>query len=194
MQKIILIILLSLSISPLFSQEGVYPVDVYLLQGKDSIYLNNQVIKVKKVPFTLVFVFNNPKLHNGVFVNTSFTKDYYNMYDSKKIKDLNYLPQKVYSEHKYNPNKELKVNEEFFQYFGYNPKSHWNKFDRLIKKDGKIIAYRKVHNFNLVNKKEIIPNEKMKFSVFFLFEVIKKRTSFSNEEVYRAKARIKFRS
>lgn len=169
------------------------PIDVYIKQDNDSIKLNNQIIKLKKKPFTLIFVYNQPDTYNGVYVNTSFTKDYYNLEPSETIKDLNYLPQKVYSEHKFNPKKELKVNPEFFQYFGYNPNANWNKFDRLIKKDGQIIAYRKVKNFYMVDEKENIPIEKMKFSIFMIFEVINQNTGkFFNKEVYRAKAKLKF--
>jgi len=169
------------------------PVEIYLKQGKDSIRLNNNTVKLKKEPFTLIFVYNDPDKYNGVYVNTSFTRDYYKMAPSETIKDLNYLPQKVYSEHKFNPNKELKVNPEFFQYFGYNPNANWNKFDRLIKKDGKIIAYRKVKNFYLVDEKENIPIEKMRFSIFMIFEVIDQQTGhFFNREIYRTKAKLKF--
>jgi len=174
------------------AQEQV-PVEVFVKQGQDSIRLNNNTVKLQKKPFTLIFVYNNPKKHNGVYVNTSFTKDYYKMDPSETIKDLNYLPQKVYSEHKFNPNKELKVNPEFFQYFGYNPNANWNKFDRLIKKNGKVIAYRKVKNFYLVDAKENIPVEKMRFPIFMIFDVINQKTGrFFNKEVYRAKAKIKF--
>ncbi len=175
------------------AQNSQAPVEIYLKQGKDSIRLNNNTVKLKKEPFTLIFVYNNPEKYNGVYVNTSFTRDYYKMDASETIKDLNYLPQKVYSEHKFNPNKELKVNPEFFQYFGYNPNANWNKFDRLIKKDGKIIAYRKVKNFYLVDEKENIPIEKMRFSIFMIFEVINQKTGhFFNREVYRTKAKLKF--
>ncbi len=176
-----------------WSQVDQVPIEVYLKQGQDSIKLNNNTVKVKKEPFTLVIVYNNPSRYNGVYVNTSFTKDYYNLEASETIKDLNYLPQKVYSEHKFNPNKELKVNPEFFQYFGYNPNANWNKFDRLIKKDGKIIAYRKVKNFYLVDEKENIPIEKMRFNIFMIFDVINQKTGkFFNKEIYRAKAKLKF--
>jgi len=169
------------------------PIEVYLKQGNDSIRLDNNTVRVEKRPFTLIFVYNKPKQHDGIFVNTSFTKDYYKLEPSETIKDLNYLPQKVYSEHKFNPDKQLKVNPEFFQYFGYNPDSNWNKFDRLIVKGNKVIAYRKVTNFYVVNEKEKIPNENMKFSVFMIFEVINQKTGkFFNKEVYRTKVRLKF--
>ncbi len=169
------------------------PVEIYLKQGRDSIRLDNNTVKLKKKPFTLIFVYNQPDKFNGIYVNTSFTRDYYKLEPSETIKDLNYLPQKVYSEHKFNPNKELKVNPEFFQYFGYNPNANWNKFDRLIKKDGKIIAYRKVKNFYLVDRKENFPIEKMRFSIYMIFEVINQKTGlFFNKEVYRTKAKLKF--
>jgi len=175
------------------AQNDFEPIEVYLKQGIDSIKLNNNTVKVKKEPFTLVFVYNNPETYNGVYVNTSFLKSYYNLEPSETIKDLNYLPQKVYSEHKFNPYKELKVNDEFFQYFGYNPNANWNKFDRLIKKDGKIIAYRKVTNFYIVDEKRRIPVEDMKFNIFMIFEIIDQNTGkFFNKEIYRAKAKLKF--
>ncbi len=192
MQK--LFFLLTGLLSSLFIQgQTSAPIDVYLKQGIDSIRLDNNTVKIKRTPFTLIFVYNQPENFNGVFVNTSFTKDYYKLAPSETIKDLNYLPQKVYSEHKFNPKKELKVNPEFFQYFGYNPSSNWNKFDKIIKKNGKVLAYRKVKNFYLVNEKENIPVEKMRFSIYMIFEVIDQHTGhFFNKEIYRTKAKLKF--
>ncbi len=169
------------------------PIEIYLKQGNDSIKLNNNTVKLKKEPFTLIIVYNQPEKFNGVYINTSFLKDYYNLEPSETIKDLNYLPQKVYSEHKFNPYKELKINEEFFQYFGYNPNANWNKFDRIVKKDGKILAYRKVTNFFVVNEKRRIPIQEMKFNIFMIFEIIDQNTGkFFNKEIYRAKAKLKF--
>ena len=192
MQRLFIIFFLSISVH-VFGQTYDAPIEVYLKQGMDSIRLDNNTVRVKKAPFTLIFVYNEPSKHDGIFVNTSYTKDYYKLEPSETIKDLNYLPQKVYSEHKFNPNKELKVNSEFFQYFGYNPNANWNKFDKLIKKNGKVIAYRKVTNFYVVDEKERVPNEKMKFSVFMIFEVINQKTGkFFNREVYRTKARLRF--
>ncbi len=192
MHRIIFLIIFSFSVFYSFAQEEKPPVEVYLKQGKDSILINNRVISIKREPFTLIFVFNNPDKFPGVFMNTSLTKDYYRLGASDRIPDLNYLPQKVYSEHKFNPKKELKVNEEFFQYFGYNPNANWNKFDRLIKKDGKIIAYRKVKIFDVVNDGRKIPVDQMKYTLFLTFDVIRKRNSYAYDEIYRAKTKLKF--
>ncbi len=190
--RILFILLTSISSLFVITAQKV-PVEIYLKQGKDSIRLNDNTVKLKKEPFILIIVYNQPDKYNGVYVNTSFTRDYYKLEPSETIKDLNYLPQKVYSEHKFNPKKELKVNPEFFQYFGYNPNANWNKFDRLFKKNGKIIAYRKVKNFYLVDHKENIPVEKMRFSIYMTFEVINQKTGhFFNKEVYRTKAKLKF--
>jgi len=186
------IFLLSFMLFGLSLQAQNRPIEVYLKQGQDSTLVDNRTIKIKKEPFELVFVFHNPKEFSGIFVNTSYTKDYYKLDDSEIIPDLSFLPQKVYSEHKFNPNKELKVNPEFFQYFGYNPKSYWNKFDKIIKDGDKIIAYRKVHRFNLVEEGIITEISKMKFPVFMIFEIIRKRNSFSNDEISRVRLKIKF--
>ena len=191
MQRIILLVsfvLFGLSLQAQHTR----PIEVYLKQGQDSTLVDNRTIKIKKLPFELVFVFYNPKEYSGVFVNTSYTKEYYKLDNSETIPDLSFLAQKVYSEHKYNPNKELKVNPEFFQYFGYNPKSYWNKFDKVIKDGDKIIAYRKVHRFNLVEEGYITSINEMKYPVFMIFEIIRKRNSFSNDEVSRVKLKIKF--
>jgi len=173
-------------------QSSRVPIEVYLKQGKDSTLINNKSLKVKREAFTLIFVFNEPKKFPGVFVNTSLRKNYYNLSPSEVFPDIHYLPQKVYSENKFNPKKELKVNDEFFQYFGYNPKANWNKFDRVIKKDGKIIAYRKVTNFTVVDDDNNIPIDKMRYTLYLTYVVIQKRNKFSNREVYRAKSKLKF--
>ncbi len=192
MQRLFLLFFLLVYVIPAIGQTGKAPVDVYLKQGKDSVYINNRTIKIDRKPFTLIFVYNEPEKYPGVFVNTSLTKDYYKLSSSETIPDLHYLPQKVYSENKFNPNKELKVNNEFFQYFGYNPKANWNKFDRVIKKNGKIIAYRKVNNFTVVDDNVNFPVDKMKYTLYLTYVVIKKRNSFANQEVYRANTKLKF--
>ena len=192
MYKLIFLFLISLNSIFSFGQNSKLPVEIYLKQGKDSILINNKTISVKRQPFTLIFVFNDPGHFPGVFMNTSLTKDYYRLGSTETIPDLNYLPQKVYSEHKFNPNKELKVNQEFFQYFGYNPNANWNKFDRLIKKDGKIIAYRKVKLFDVVDDGRKIPIDQMKYNLFLTFEIIEKRNSYAYNEIYRAKTKLKF--
>ncbi len=192
MQRLFLLFFFFLFLQPLLGQSLSTPVEVYLKQDNDSTLINNKTLKVKRKPFTLIFVFNQPNRYPGVFINTSLTKDYYKLSPSQTIPDIHYLPQKVYSENKFNPKKELKVNEEFFQYLGYNPKANWNKFDRVIKKDGKIIAYRKVNNFTVVNDNVNFPIDKMKYTLYLTFVIIKKRNSFSNQEVYRAKTKLKF--
>jgi len=192
MQRIFIVFSFLLSLQPLLGQSSSTPIEVYLKQDGDSTLVNNKTIKIKRKPFTLIFVYNQPDKYPGVFVNTSLTKDYYKLSPSETIPDIHYLPQKVYSENKFNPNKELKVNNEFFQYFGYNPKANWNKFDRVIKKDGKIIAYRKVNNFTVVDDNYNIPIEKMKYTLYLTYDVITKRNSFSNKEVYRATTKLKF--
>jgi len=191
MQRVVFFFFFILSSFGLWAQNST-PIEVYIKQGKDSTLIRNNTIKIKKFPFELVFVFHDPEEFSGVFVNTSYTKDYFKLSPSETIPDLSYLPQKVYSEHKYNPNKELKVNPEFFQYFGYNPKSYWNKFDRIIKEGDKIIAYRKVHRFNLVEEGIITEIDQMRFPVFMIFEIIRKRNSFSNDEVSRVNLKIRF--
>jgi len=192
MQRIIFIFLLVLWFKPLAGQNSTVPIEVYLKQGKDSTLINNKTVKIQKKPFTLIFVYNQPDKYPGVFVNTSLTKDYYKLSSSESIPDIHYLPQKVYSENKFNPKKELKVNKEFFQYFGYNPNANWNKFDRVIKKDGKVIAYRKVNNFTVVDDDVNFPVENMKYTLYLTYVVIKKRNSFANQEVYRATTKLKF--
>jgi hypothetical protein len=177
---------------PIVGQDSDVPIEVYLKQDGDSILINNKTLKIKRKPFTLIFVYNQPDQFPGVFVNTSLTKNYYKLSSSETIPDIHYLPQKVYSENKFNPKKELKVNDEFFQYFGYNPHANWNKFDRVIKKDGKIIAYRKVTNFTVVDDDVNFPIDKMKYTLYLTYVVIKKRNAFSNQEVYRATTKLKF--
>ena len=191
MQRIFFYLLFVVFYSNIWGQNTA-PIDVYVKQGQDSTLVNNNTIKITKNSFTLVFVFHNPAKYSGVFVNTSYVKDYYRLAPSETIPDLSYLAQKVYSEHKYNPEKELKVNPEFFQYFGYNPKAYWNKFDKIIEVGDKIIAYRKVRKFTLVREGISTPIEKMKFPVFMIFEIIRKRNSFSNDEISRIKLKLKF--
>ncbi len=169
------------------------PVSIYVKQGNDSISVNNNSISLKKAPFTLIFRFNQPEKYDGIFVNTSFSKDYFDLNEGENIKDLKYLPQKVYSEYKFNPKKELKVNDEFFQFFRYKETAKWHKFDRIIKMEKKVIAYREVTNFYVVDDRKKITVSDMRKNTYLTFVVIQKSVNDNTiKEVYRIKLKLKF--
>jgi hypothetical protein len=161
--------------------------------GKKQL-LNNNTVKIKKKPFTLIFVFNQPDKYHGVFINSSFTSKYFKLYPSEEIPDFKYLPQKVLSEYKFNPNNELKIHPEFFQYLGYDKKRNWFKFNRIEKKGGKIIGYRVVENLNMADKNKTVKVKDNRFPLFLFFTVLEKTPGkyVPHKEVVRFKGKIKF--
>jgi hypothetical protein len=177
------------------AQKSTDIVEVYVEQDGHRQLLNNNTVKIRRAPFTLIFIFKQPAKYNGIYINTSYTPDYFNLYPSQEIPDFRYLPQKVMSEYKFNPNNELKIHSEFFQYFGYNPKRNWFKFNKIEKKGGYIIGYRKVENLDLAEEHRRIPVTQNRFPLYLFFTVLEKNPSgfVKHREVIRFKGKIKFR-
>ncbi len=172
-------------------------VEVYVEQDGKKQLLNNNTVKINRKPFTLIFVFKQPEKYNGIYINTSFTSDYFKLAPSEQIPDFRWLPQKVFSEYKFNPNNELKVHSEFFQYWGYDKKRNWFKFNKIEKKHGKLIGYRKVENLDLVEKHRKIQVRDNHFPLFMFFTILEKNPGgnvFNRyREVIRFKGKIKFK-
>jgi len=191
---LILLGLLIFLFQTLNAQAGEDIVEVYVEQDGQRQLLNNRTVKIKRKPFVLVFVFKQPDKYNGIYINTSYTTDYFKLYPSQPIPDFLYLPQKVLSEYKFNPNNELKVHPEFFQYFSYNKERNWFKFNNIEKKDGKLIGYRKVENLNIVKENKRIPIEENQYPLFLFFTVLEETPGkfIPHREVTRFKGKIKF--
>ncbi len=170
------------------------PVKVYVEQNGRRYLLNNSTVTLERAPFTLIVEFDQPDRYNGIYINTSYKRDYFNLFPSQPIPDFRYLPQKVLSEYKFNPNKELKIHREYFQYLGFNPKRNWFKFDRIEKKNGKVIGYRSVRNLDLVQQDKRIPVSQNRKALYLFFTVLKKDASslFGHREIARFKAKLKF--
>ena len=171
------------------------PVKVYVEQNGRRYLLNNSTVTLERAPFTLIVEFDQPDRYNGIYINTSYKRDYFNLFPSQPIPDFRYLPQKVLSEYKFNPNKELKIHREYFQYLGFNPKRNWFKFDRIEKKDGKVIGYRSVRNLDLVQQDKRIPVSRNHKDIYLFFTVLKKDPAslYGHREITRFKAKLKFR-
>ncbi len=192
--RIIVFLVLLASVMHVYAQDEKW-VEVYVEQDGRKFLLNNQTVKLERKPFTLIFIFNKPEEVAGIYMNTSFRPEpYYMLLPSQEIPDLPYVPQKVLSEYKFNPHKELKVHSEFFQYLGYNPARNWNKFDRVEHKDGKIIAYRRVENLDLVEQRQRIPVGRNHRDLYLFFTVLHKTGNPLRpvEEWQRFKGKIKF--
>lgn len=173
-----------------------FPVKVYVEQNGKRYLLNNRTVKIDNRPFTLVFEFDNIEETKGIYINTSMIpQPYYMLFPSQSIPDLKYLPQKVFSEYKYNPDNELKVHPEFFQYFGYNPKRNWYKFNRIEKKGKKLIGYRKVEQLDIVEKRRKVKVRQFKRPLYLFFTVLEENPgSFhKRQEKFRFKGKIKFK-
>ncbi len=171
------------------------PVKVYVEQDGKRYPLNNNTVTLKRKPFTLIVEFEQPEVYNGIYINTSFERQYFKLYPSERIPDFEYLPQKVLSEYKFNPNRELKVHPEYFQYLGFNPNRNWFKFNKIERKNGKVIGYRVVENLDLVKQGRRIPVSKNKKDLYLFFTVVKKdpRALDGYREIARFKGKIKFR-
>jgi len=169
-------------------------VEVYVEQNGRRQLLNNRTVKIKKRPFTLVFVFKQPEKYAGIYMNTSYTTDYFKLYPSQPIPDFLYLPQKVLSEYKFNPHNELKVDPEFFQYLGYDAKRNWFKFNTIEKENGTLTGYRKVENLNIVRENKRIRIQENTYPLFMFFTVLERTPGkfIPHREVTRFKGKIKF--
>ncbi len=171
-------------------------VNIYIEQDGHRQLVNNRTVTLERKPFTLIFEFLKPEKVSGIYVNTSFKpKPYFTLLPSQQIPDFDYVPRKVFSEYKFNPNKELKVHSEFFQYWEYNPLRNWNKFDRIVRQGDRILAYRRVERLDVVEERRRVELGKNRFPLYLFFGVIVKDPNHFGglRELERIKVKIKFR-
>ncbi len=192
-ESLFMLSLVFLAVFTVKAQEN--PVKVFVEQDGKRYSLNNHTVTLKRKPFTLIVEFDQPDQYNGIYINTSFERFYFKLFPSERIPDFEYLPQKVLSEYKFNPNRELKIHPEYFQYLGFNPNRNWFKFNKIERKNGKVIGYRIVENLDLVKQGRRIPIAQNKKELYLFFTVVKKdpRALDGLREIYRFKGKIKFR-
>ena len=171
-------------------------VNIYIEQDGQRHLVNNRTVTLERKPFTLIFEFVKPEKVSGIYINSSFMpKPYFTLLPSQPIPDFEYVPRKVFSEYKFNPNKELKVHSEFFQYWEYNPARNWNKFDRIVRRGNHILAFRRVERLDLVEERRRVELDKNRFPLYLFFGVIVKDPNHLSglRELERIKVKIKFK-
>jgi hypothetical protein len=107
--------------------------EIEIYQDGAKVEIKNELIKLNKKEFQIKVNLINTE---GVFVNSSFTKDYFSIPLNKKVKDLDSWGARTMVEENFNTDKDLAISSESFCYWFYDSTMDWHRFDKDIQRKG----------------------------------------------------------
>lgn len=102
---------------------------VEILQNGAPVPVIDGTVQLEKKEFQIRITLKNIE---GIYLSTSFNRDYYDLKSSDSIPDFAYLPAKTNAEESFNVDKSLIVHDEYVCYWFYNPKMDWHRFDKEV--------------------------------------------------------------
>ena len=141
MKKVILIAFILFSFNSSYAKKPLFR--AYIVQGEKRYEVgdsNNRIIKLHKAPFHFEIKLLNLE---GVYLNASYTTDYYKVPFNKKFADWEFIRSKTMVEESFNEHKLLEVDKEAICYWFYIPKENWHRFDKEIKFSNDTVIGRK---------------------------------------------------
>lgn len=118
---------------------------VEIIQYGKPIDVENTVVLLEKDSFQIRVTLKNQE---GIFMNASFNRDYYDTKDDEKIKDYQWLGSKVMAESNFNADRKLFIHDENLSYLFYDPNKDWHRFDKdMIVRKKEVIATKSVQYF-----------------------------------------------
>ena len=121
---------------------------VEIVQDGQLIPIVDNIALLEKKEFQIKITLYN---HEGVFMSSSFNRDYFDLRDDQEIKDYRWLNLKSIAEEEYNKDKELVVDDELVSFLFYDKKMDWHRFDENIVIDRNIVIATKTINKVLVH-------------------------------------------
>lgn len=163
--QVTLIAVATLLLSFVSQQPKKYQVEI--LQDNKIVPVVNQVVDLEKKPFQIRISLYH---QDGVFMSSSFNRDYYDLQDDQPIKDYKYLTAKTRIEENFNKDQELDIDDESVSYLFYDNEHDWHRFDKeiMIKKDT-VIGKKTVTKIWIDETKKAIPLSKINKNIYLFF-------------------------
>jgi hypothetical protein len=145
---------------------------VEILQNGQPVKISNNIAELEKKEFQIRITL---KKQDGVFMNASFQKDYFDLKETEEIKDYKWLNQKTHSEENFNKDKTLIIDDETVSYLFYDKKENWHRFDKEVKvKRRKVIGTKTIKYIEIRDTEEVIDITNVDKDIYLFFVATEK--------------------
>lgn len=191
MTKSIPLIIFSLLLFISFAtpKESAYSISIEQ-DGKTFVIADSDTLQLQRKPFTI----RVSLVHlEGIYLNASLSPSYYLLADNQPIPDWKYIESKAFADAAFNPEKELLIADDGFNYWFHDPELEWNRFDPgiVVEKDS-VIGFRTVARFWDADADEPIKLKDVKKLYLFSFYRSENKDPERCEARQRRKALIRF--
>lgn len=166
-----------------------FTIDFY--QNGKKIEIIDNVITIEKKEFDIQFELNQPM---GILVSTSYDDSIFEL--AKRNLNIDQIPifeSTGMAEGELNPDKEVLLSKESPSYWYYDNDKE-NRFNKIIKKDGKIIVTRTIKNINEIENEINRKIEEVEKPIYMVFVTYKYNKDFTNKiEFQRYFVKINFK-
>ncbi|HYV91477.1 MAG TPA: hypothetical protein VE978_06830 [Chitinophagales bacterium] len=161
----LIIVLISLCAISASSKKKTFT--AWIIQDNQKVEVNNNEVTLLKKPFVIQLALNKIE---GVSVNISFDRTFYDPAAAHQIYDVANLDPKTLVEDTFNIEKELFVSSEYLCYWFYNTKLRWHRMDRDIVINGtQVICNKTVEKIFESDTQEEYKIENISKDLFLVF-------------------------
>ena len=142
---------------------------VFIIQDsvRKEVMFNAQEIRLKKKPFTIE-VWLKDSLE-GVFVNISYRRMYYDTPADKRFHDWENIVGKTMAEDAYNKDRDIAISADAICYWYYTP-GETHRFDPAVKiKNGAFVGTQTVESITDVDRNKHYSVKKISAPLYFVF-------------------------
>ena len=140
---------------------------VEIIQDGQLIEIVNNTVQLEKKEFQIRITL---KKQDGVFMSSSFRKDYFNLKKDEEIKDYKWLNIKARAESDFNEDQELMIDDEIVSYLFYDKEKDWHRFDKGVKVNGKkVVGTKKIKQVLIQDTKEKIDILNLDNDIYLFF-------------------------
>jgi hypothetical protein len=120
-----ILLLLFLNSGFMDGKESSYTISI-IQDGTQHEIGQSDTVHLKRSSFSIL---TSLSLTEGIYLQASFNPSCYNLDNQSPIPDWQYIEAKAFADAPFNPDKELLLAEDGFNYWFYDPKLNWNRFD-----------------------------------------------------------------
>ena len=126
--------LLFIAFCTISASSGKKTFTAWIIQDDKKVEVTDNEVALLKKPFVIQLALNGTE---GVTVNISFDRTYYDPAAERQIHNLANLAPNTMAENAFNSEKELLVSKEYVCYWYYDPKDSLHRMDRNVVINGK---------------------------------------------------------